>query len=95
MDGINIVQLHYTNQSRNGEVTEASVQPFYPTDIVKNEVSGKRMVNFKDAITAEDIVQLIFDSDHKFGTHCLDPKPISDENYQLVVLNDYKTGSTT
>ncbi|KAG0252942.1 hypothetical protein BG011_006643, partial [Mortierella polycephala] len=41
-------------QSKNGEMIEASVQPFYPTDIIKNEVSGKYMDNFEGAVTTQD-----------------------------------------
>ncbi|KAF9436734.1 hypothetical protein BGZ76_003134 [Entomortierella beljakovae] len=36
MDGTNTVQLHYTSQAQNGQTIQASVQPFFPTDIIKN-----------------------------------------------------------
>ncbi|KAF9115333.1 hypothetical protein BGX27_008213 [Mortierella sp. AM989] len=45
MDGTNTVQLQYTSQAQNGQTIQASVQPFFPTDIVKNSASGKCMDN--------------------------------------------------
>ncbi|KAG0270698.1 hypothetical protein DFQ27_000049 [Actinomortierella ambigua] len=40
IDDTNIVQLHYTPQTVNGASIQASVQPFFPTDIIKNPASG-------------------------------------------------------
>ncbi|KAF9192094.1 hypothetical protein BGZ50_008824 [Haplosporangium sp. Z 11] len=58
MDGTNTVQLHYTSQSKNGEVIQASVQPFYPTDIVKNPASGKCMDNSKSLVAPNNPIIL-------------------------------------
>ncbi|KAG0292853.1 hypothetical protein BGZ98_002438, partial [Dissophora globulifera] len=33
MEGTNTVQLHYTDQAKTGQTIQASVQPFFPTDI--------------------------------------------------------------
>ncbi|KAF9164392.1 hypothetical protein DFQ26_001484 [Actinomortierella ambigua] len=45
MDGTNTVRLHYTPQAQNGATIQASVQPFFPTDIIKNPASGKCLDN--------------------------------------------------
>lgn len=51
MDGTNTVQLHYTNKAQKGQTIQASVQPFFPTDIVKNGASGMCMDNSKALVT--------------------------------------------
>lgn len=51
MDGTNIVQLHYTAAAQNGQTIRASVQPFFPTDIIKNPASGKCFDNGNNSVT--------------------------------------------
>ncbi|KAF8937746.1 hypothetical protein BGZ58_002237 [Dissophora ornata] len=58
MDGTNTVQLYYTAQAQKGQVIQASVQPFFPTDIVKNGASGKCMDNGNDSVTPKNPVIL-------------------------------------
>ncbi|CAO3574814.1 unnamed protein product [Mortierella alpina] len=50
MDGTNIVQLHYTSAAKNGQVIQASVQPFFPTDIIKSSASSGMCVDNADAV---------------------------------------------
>ncbi|KAF9175811.1 hypothetical protein BGX21_003935 [Mortierella sp. AD011] len=58
MDGTNTVQLHYTSQAQSGQTIQASVQPFFPTDVVKNGASGKCMDNSKSAVTPNNPILL-------------------------------------
>ncbi|KAI1320281.1 hypothetical protein EDD11_001496 [Mortierella claussenii] len=58
MDGTNTVQLHYSAQAQTGQTIQASVQPAFPTDIVKNAASGKCMDNGNGYVTANNPVIL-------------------------------------
>ncbi|KAG0056485.1 hypothetical protein BGZ83_004743 [Gryganskiella cystojenkinii] len=40
MAGNNTVELHYTAAAQNGQTIQASVQPFFPTDIIKSSASS-------------------------------------------------------
>ncbi|KAF9288966.1 hypothetical protein BGZ74_000813 [Mortierella antarctica] len=51
MENSNTVQLHYTTAAQKGQTIQASVQPFFPTDIVKNPASGKCMDNCDSYVT--------------------------------------------
>lgn len=51
MDGTNTVQLHYTAAAQSGQTIQASVQPFFPTDIIKNPASGKCVDNGNGYVT--------------------------------------------
>ncbi|KAK3813055.1 MAG: glycoside hydrolase superfamily [Benniella sp.] len=115
MDGTNTVQLHYTSKAQKGQTIQASVQPFFPTDVVKNGASGMCMDNSKSAVTPNNPVllwtcnstanqiwkfkngsiSLAFDPEHKSDTFCLDTEAIAGQNYQNVVLNPCKEGTTT
>ncbi|KAF9392026.1 hypothetical protein CPC16_003670 [Podila verticillata] len=54
MDGTNTVQLHYTAAAQNGQTIQASVQPFFPTDIIKNPASGKCVDNGNGYVTSQN-----------------------------------------
>ncbi|KAI9235246.1 MAG: glycoside hydrolase superfamily [Podila humilis] len=58
MDGTNTVQLHYTAAAQNGQTIQASVQPFFPTDIIKNPASGKCVDNGNGYVTSNNPVIL-------------------------------------
>jgi endoglycosylceramidase len=49
MDGTNTVQLHYTDKAQKGQTIQASVQPFFPTDVIKN--GGMCLDNSKSLVT--------------------------------------------
>ncbi|KAF9402745.1 hypothetical protein BGZ94_004844 [Podila epigama] len=54
MDGTNTVQLHYTAAAQKGQTIQASVQPFFPTDIIKNPASGMCLDNGNGYVTANN-----------------------------------------
>ncbi|KAG0226808.1 hypothetical protein BGW42_003347 [Actinomortierella wolfii] len=58
MDGTNTVQLHYTPQVQNGATIQASVQPYFPTDIIKNPASGKCIDNSKSSVSPNNPIVL-------------------------------------
>ncbi|KAG0200821.1 hypothetical protein BGX28_006207 [Mortierella sp. GBA30] len=110
MDGTNIVQLHYTNATQNGQTTQASVQPFFPTDVVKSAASsGMCMDNSNNSIAPNNPVLLWTCSSSsnqvwkfKNGTIQLafDPSHNSDTycldtNGSSVVLNACQSGKAT
>ncbi|KAF9578825.1 hypothetical protein BGW38_005185, partial [Lunasporangiospora selenospora] len=50
MENSNTVQLHFSDSVKTGDVVQASVQPFFPTDIIKNGASGMCLDNSDYAV---------------------------------------------
>lgn len=45
MENDGVVQLHYTSTAVNGQVILSSVQPYYPTGVLKNSASGGKCID--------------------------------------------------
>lgn len=62
----NTVRISHTAATVNGETIMASVQPFYPTDIIQNPDSGKCLDNGNAVVTAVSFLHLSFCSSPLF-----------------------------
>ncbi|KAF9199520.1 hypothetical protein BGZ49_010336 [Haplosporangium sp. Z 27] len=58
MSGTNTIELSYTSNATTGQTIQASVQPFFPTDIITNVGSGKCVDNSNVSTAANNPIIL-------------------------------------